>query len=176
LNCNTHFFHFSLFWSLLFHQCITFSIFVQIEQFKLLWNPHLKIYKSSCISKGNQVIFKEIFEGFENRLWAVWLRIFSNPPISRGCNFFAFSLFLLIFSATNVPKGRLHLLFRHHIKWGPTTKMTSKPYLKCSDISLLTLPWIFLRASLVMKSMLRFPSYKRTSHILNIANLVMIVC
>jgi hypothetical protein len=54
--------------------------------------------------------------------------------------------------------------------------MTSKPYLKCSDISLLTLPWIFLRASLVMKSMLRFPSYKRTSHILNIANLVMIVC
>ncbi len=56
----------------------------------VLWNCHLKVYKSCCNSKGNRVIFKDFFERFENRLWAIQLRIFckNNPPTSgRGCNF-----------------------------------------------------------------------------------------
>jgi hypothetical protein len=27
---------------------------------------------------------------------------------------------------------------KHHIKWGPHTKMMNKPYLKCLNISMLT--------------------------------------
>jgi hypothetical protein len=43
--------------SSLMHNFLIFFL-VQIEQFKLLWNCHLKLYKSSCNSKGNRVIFK----------------------------------------------------------------------------------------------------------------------
>jgi hypothetical protein len=39
--------------------------FVQIEGFKLLWNRHLKLYKSSCNSKGNIVIFKDFLSSLE---------------------------------------------------------------------------------------------------------------
>jgi len=40
-----------------------FLIFIQIEGLKLLWNRHLKFYKSSCSSKGNRVIFKDFLSG-----------------------------------------------------------------------------------------------------------------
>ncbi len=57
--------------------CITFSFLVQIEQFKLLWICHLKVYKSCFNSKGDRIIFLRIFfRGFKNRLWIVWWRIF----------------------------------------------------------------------------------------------------
>ncbi len=70
------------FWPLVLHRCITFSYCVQIEWFKLFWNHHLKLYKSSCNSKGNRIIFKDFFEGFENKLWADQLRIFfKNEPL-----------------------------------------------------------------------------------------------
>ncbi len=36
---------------------------VQIERFKLLWNRHLKLYKSSSNSKGNKLIFKSFLRG-----------------------------------------------------------------------------------------------------------------
>jgi hypothetical protein len=41
------------------------SFFNQIERFKLLWNCHLKLYKSSCNSKGNKIIFKDVLRGLK---------------------------------------------------------------------------------------------------------------
>jgi hypothetical protein len=38
---------------------------VQIEWFKLLWNRHLKLYKSCSNSKGNRVIFKDFLRGLK---------------------------------------------------------------------------------------------------------------
>jgi len=63
---NAFFFHFFFsFWPLLFNWCITFSFFVQIEWFKLLWNHHLKFYKSCWNSKSNIMIFKDFLRGLK---------------------------------------------------------------------------------------------------------------
>ncbi len=155
------FFHFSSFWLLLLHQCITFSFFVQIERFKLLWNRHLKIYKSYCNFLSNRIICKDFLRGFGNRLWVVWSRFIfvkTSPPTSGGHNFLAFSPFLPIFSVTDAPRGKLHLFFGHHEKWGPPTKTVNKPYLKCLDTGLPTLPWISTMESPILKNMLQFCS------------------
>ncbi len=42
----------------------------------------------------------------------------TTPPTSGGCNFLASCAFLLIFSAIDAPRGRLHLLLGHHEQWG----------------------------------------------------------
>ncbi len=85
-----------------------------------------------------------------------------EPSILKGRNFLISSSYLSIFSVTDAPKGGFHLLFEHYKQCGPPPKgphcLSSKPYLKCLDISLPTLPWISIRASPVLKSMLRFPS------------------
>jgi hypothetical protein len=98
-----------------------------------------KLYKSSSNSKGNRAIFKDFFWGIENRLWAVQSRIFcKNDPtyLGGGCNFFASSSFLSIFSVIDASwdasRGGLLLLFGHHKQWGPLVKTTSKPYLNQS--------------------------------------------
>jgi len=73
--------------------------FVQIERFKLLWNCHLTLYKSSYNSKSNKVIFKEFLRGSEIGYELLGLILFITTPLtSGGCNFLAFSSFLPIFS------------------------------------------------------------------------------
>jgi len=49
------------------------------------------------------------------------------PPIVCGgaggvVTFLLFSPILLIFSVTNMPRKRLHLLIRHHKQWGTSCK------------------------------------------------------
>jgi hypothetical protein len=62
------------------------------------------------------------------------------PQLGRGGrNFLASTPFLLIFCATDAPRGGLHLFFGHHKLWGPPAKMASDPYLKCSETGLPTL-------------------------------------
>jgi hypothetical protein len=39
-----------------------------------------------------------------------------------GLNFFASDPFLLIFNATDAPRGVLYLLFGHQKQWGPPAK------------------------------------------------------
>jgi hypothetical protein len=58
-------------------------------------------------------------------------------------DFLGSSQFLSIFSATDAPRGELHLFFGHHKQWGPPTKMASKTYLKCSVMGRSTLWEIF---------------------------------
>jgi len=92
--------HFSSFWPLLFHQCIAFSFFIQIERFKLLCNNHLKFYKSSWNFKHNRIIYFILFERFRDRLWIVQSRIFykNYPLTSRVITFspiICFCLFLM---------------------------------------------------------------------------------
>jgi hypothetical protein len=131
-NYKMHFFPFFSFQPLLFHQCIMFSFFVQIEGFKLLWNHHLKSYKSSSNFKGNKIIFKDFFEGIINRLWIVWSKkqiIKTNLPTWGSRNFFIFNSILAIISVIDAPWGEFHLLFGHHKQWGLPAKMASKPYL-----------------------------------------------
>jgi hypothetical protein len=134
------------FFHLVLYHCITFSFFVQIEQFKLLWNHHLKIYKSCYNFKGNKIIFKEFFKGskinYEVFYWEFHVKM--SPPTLGGRNFFTYNPFLSIFSVTNVPKEGFHLFFGHHKQWGLRIKMASKPYLKCSDTNWSTLPLYFL--------------------------------
>jgi hypothetical protein len=78
-----------------------FLIFwVQIEWFKLLSNCHLKLFGKN------------------------------QPPALGYPNFLAYSSFLPIFSARDVPRRGLHLVLGHHKQWGPPAKMRSKPYLK----------------------------------------------
>ncbi len=65
-NCTTWFFSFFIFILLALPTSSVhklFSFFFQTERFRLLWNRHLKLYKSSCNSKGNKIIFKDIFWG-----------------------------------------------------------------------------------------------------------------
>ncbi len=136
------FFHFSSFHPSLLHQCITFSFFfVQIEQFKLLWNCHLKLYKSSSNSKGNKLIFKNFLRGlkigYELFSWIFFVK--TTPPTLGDCNFLASSSFLPIFSARDVPRGGLHLVLEHHKQWGRPAKTASKTYLKWSLMGCSTL-------------------------------------
>ncbi len=126
------------FWPLLLHQCITFSFFlVQIERFKLLWNGHLKLYKSSCNSEGNKIIFKDFLRGskinYELFDWEFFVQ--TTPSTSKGCNFFISSPFLLILSVIDAQRGGLFLLFEHHKQWGPPAKMG--PYFVLWPASLL---------------------------------------
>jgi hypothetical protein len=117
--------HFFSFWPFLRHQCITFSFFVQIEQFKLLWNRHLKFYKWCFDSKGNRIIFKDFLNG-SRKGYELFNREFSiktTPPSLKGHKVFASSLFLLIFSMIDVQRRGLHLFIGHHKKWGPPAKM-----------------------------------------------------
>jgi hypothetical protein len=129
------FFHFFSFWPLLLHLCITFSFLVQIERFKLLWNHHLKLYKSSSNSKGNRLIFKDFLRGskivYEIFHWKFSAKNTLPYLGGGGDNFLSSSSFLSIFSAIDAPRGGLHLVFGHHKQWGPSCKITkSKLYLK----------------------------------------------
>jgi hypothetical protein len=63
----------------------------------------------------------------------------TSPLTLGGRNFFAFNPFLLTFSATDGPRGGLHLFSGHHKQWGPPAKTVRKPYLKCSDTSHFTI-------------------------------------
>jgi hypothetical protein len=103
LNYKMHFFPF---WPLLFHQCIMFSSFVQIEGFKLLWNRPLKLYKY-CNFKGNRVIFKDFLRGSEigYELFNPKFSIKTTPLTSGGRNFLTSYSILAIFSVINVPWG-----------------------------------------------------------------------
>jgi len=135
------FFHFCSFWPFLLHKCITFSCFVQIEQFKLFWNIHLKLYKSSCNSKGKKIIFKDFLSGLEIGYelfdWKCFVKM--TPPTLGSHNFFNSNPFLLISSATDVPREGFHLFLKHHKQWGPPTKMANKLYLKCLNNNMPTL-------------------------------------
>jgi hypothetical protein len=42
----------------------------------------------------------------------------------------------MIFSAIDVQRGRLHLLFGHHKQWGPPTKTARKPTFNVLDMPL----------------------------------------
>ncbi len=64
--------------------------------------------------------------------------------ISMGCNLFASTPFLPIFSAIDAPRRRLHLFYRHHKQWGHLPKKVNKPYLNCWDTNLPTLVYNFL--------------------------------
>ncbi len=137
----THFFQFSSFWPLLLHQCITFSLFfVQIERFELLWNCHLKLYKSSSNSKSNEVIFKEFLRGSEigYELLGLVFLINQTPLTSGGCNFLASSSFLPLFSVIDAPRGGLHLILGHYKQWALLQKWWAN--LTLSDHSWAVLP------------------------------------
>jgi hypothetical protein len=119
------------FWPFLFHQCITFSFFIQIERFKLFWNYYFKLYKSSFNSKGNRVILKDFLRGLEigYELFSQFLFCKNDPLVWGAHNFLTSNSFLPIFSAIDATKGGLHLLFGHYKQWGPLAKSTSKTYL-----------------------------------------------
>jgi hypothetical protein len=110
---NSLFFLFFSFWPLLLHQCITFSCLVQIEQFKLFWNFHLKLYKSSCNFKGNKIIFKDFLSGLEigYELFDRKCFVKTTPPTLRGHNFLTSNPFLLISNATDAPKRSTPSIF-----------------------------------------------------------------
>jgi hypothetical protein len=135
------FFHFSSFWPLLLHQCITFSFFVQIERFKLLWNCYFKLYKSSCNSKGNIVILKDFLRGLEIGYELLNREFFAKTTsLVRGAhNFLTSSSFFSIFSAIDAPTIGLHLLFGHYKQWGPPAKTVNKTYRKWLFMSYPTL-------------------------------------
>jgi hypothetical protein len=109
---------------------------------------------------NNKIMFKDFLRGLEIscELFNQEFFVKMSPPTSGGHNFLTFSLFLLILSVTDAPRGELHLFFGHHKKWGPPTKTMSKPYLNCLDTDLPTLPWIFTMASPIMKNMLQLLS------------------
>jgi hypothetical protein len=122
----------------------------------------LKCYKNVFSSFTNHLItlkaitFKDFLSGLEIG-YELFDPIFftkTNPLTSRGRNSFAFSLFSPIFIVKNVPIGGFYLLFKCHKKWGPLAKMVSKPYLKCFDTILPTIPWISISTSPILKSML----------------------
>jgi len=139
---NLFFFSFFFIWPLLTSSVHNFLIFlVQIEHFKLLWNCHLKLYKSSSNSKGNKLIFKNFLRGlkigYELFSWIFFVK--TTPPTLGDCNFLASSSFLPIFSARDVPRGGLHLVLEHHKQWGRPAKTASKTYLKWSLMGCSTL-------------------------------------
>jgi hypothetical protein len=134
------FFIFFSFWALLLHHCKTFSFFVQIEWFKLLWNCHLKVYKSRCNSKGNRIIYKDFSKGLK-----ICYELFNSEfslkttTSGRGCNFLTSNSCLLIFSAIDVQRGEFHLLFVHHKQWGLLAKTPRNLKCKCTMTGLSTL-------------------------------------
>ncbi len=112
----------------------------KLSKFKLLWNCHLKLYKSSCNSKGkgNKIIFNDFLRGLEISYelfdWEFWGLII----------FWSLIWFLSNFSAINASRRGLHLLFEHHKQTkGPSSK-NENPYLNCSNIELFTLVYSFL--------------------------------
>ncbi len=53
-----------------------------------------------------------------------------NDPLTSGpVTFLSLVHFLPIFSATDVPREGLHLLFGHHKQWGPLAKTARNPTL-----------------------------------------------
>jgi len=129
------FVQFSSFWPLLFYQCITFSWYVQIEQFKLLWNFHLKLYKSACNSNGNSVIFKDFVRGSQ-----IGYELFDWNLLQGELNLFTFHSFLSNFNTTDMATEGLHLLFGHHKQWALMQKWQAKPMLSVQKLA--CLPYI----------------------------------
>ncbi len=79
---NAFIFIFSSFWPLLLHHCITFSSFVQIEQFNC---SKIAILNFANHLISNKIIFKDLFKGFGNKLWVVWSKLFyKNDPFLWG--------------------------------------------------------------------------------------------
>jgi hypothetical protein len=117
------FFHFDL--SYFMSAYYFFHFFFQIEQFKLFWNHHLKLYKSFCNFKGNKIIFKDFLRGLKigYELFDREISVKMNPPTLGGCNILTFSPFFPNFSAIDVQRRRFHLCFGHHkILWNSLTK------------------------------------------------------
>jgi len=63
------------------------------------------MYKSSCNSKGNRVIFKDFLRGSKigNELFGSEFSAKKTRPTSRGRNFLTSSSFFPIFSAIDGP-------------------------------------------------------------------------
>jgi hypothetical protein len=105
--------------------------FVQIEQFKLLCNCHLKLYKLSSNSKGNIVIFRDFLRGSKigYELFDQKNSVKTTPLTSRGHNFLTSNPFLPIVIAMDAQGGGLHPLIGHHKPWGLAAKLTKNPTL-----------------------------------------------
>ncbi len=114
------FFHFSSFWPLLFHLCITFSFFfancaIQIAP----KSPSFSSTNHVVTPKCNKVIFKDFLKGFKTyyEIFDRFFNIKTTPSTFRGSNFLPSNPFLSIFNVTYAPRGGLHLLFEHHKQW-----------------------------------------------------------
>jgi hypothetical protein len=100
------------------------NFFFHFEWFKMSQEHLLKLYKSSCDSKRNRIMFR-IFQMFDNKLHEIfdWKYFFveTTCPNFGGCSIFTFNPFLSILSVTNAPKKELHLLL-DTINNGPSSK------------------------------------------------------
>jgi hypothetical protein len=117
--------YFSSFGPFLFHRCMHFSFFVQIEWFKPLWNCHLKFYKSFCNSKCNKIIFKDFFEGFGNRLWTIWSKVFffvKMTPLLQGAVTFSILVHFCRFLMRQMRQEEGSIYFLDTINNGPSSK------------------------------------------------------
>jgi hypothetical protein len=113
--------------------------FFQIEWFKLLWNCHLKLYKSSDNSKGNRIVFKDCLRAskisYELFDWKfsvktiplLWM-IITFLPLIRFCQ-------LLQMRQEEASSYSLDTINNG----GPSEQSTSEPYPKCWDTDLPTL-------------------------------------
>jgi hypothetical protein len=105
---NTFFFVFFLFEPLLFSNLITFLFLIYFKRCKLLWEHHLKFYKSSW-NFNSKIQHTRHFLGVWELAFVVFDGFFFDfltPSTLGGCNFLNSIMFLTIFSAPHVPISR----------------------------------------------------------------------
>jgi hypothetical protein len=113
---NIFFFFFLLFGPLL-SNLITFLFLIHFKRFKMLWEHHLKFYKSFLNSNSKRVTYKEHFGCLRTNLCSVqWFVFFEflTPFTLGGHNFLISNPFLTILTVLDAPRGGLQTLFGRH--------------------------------------------------------------
>jgi hypothetical protein len=95
-----------------------------IERFKLCWNGHLKLYKSSCNSKGNREIFKDFLRvleiGYELFLWIFFGK--NDSPLLGGIVTFLPLICLCQFLVRQMHQEKGFIYSLETINNGPSSK------------------------------------------------------
>jgi Trk-type K+ transport system membrane component len=109
---------------LLLSNCITFLFLIHFKRYKVLWECHLKFYKSSFNSNSNRATYNE-FCGVQELAFVVFSEalfsfLSSWPPFTLGGhNFLISNSFFMIISVPDVPRGGIQVLFQHQKQQNP---------------------------------------------------------
>jgi hypothetical protein len=107
----------------------------------MLWECHLKFYKSTLNSNKNKAIYKEFCGCLGTGLYSIWCFVFFKfltPFTLKGHNFLNFIPFFTFFSALDAPIEGVQVLFEHKKKWNPPLGFSLPWMIKCYSCNSIT--------------------------------------